>query len=70
LLILNYAQLQPSGTLIHHPKSHLLGLIGEKIVGISACGVRASLWTESGKVNIDNWLYLKEDSLHSILFFN
>ena len=35
---------------IHHPKTIALGLQLEKIQGISACGVRASVFTESDKV--------------------
>ena len=35
---------------IHHPKTIALGLTHEKIVGISACSVRASVFTESDKV--------------------
>ncbi|XP_064596947.1 E3 ubiquitin-protein ligase UBR5-like isoform X2 [Liolophura sinensis] len=34
----------------HHPKTTQLGLGGEKIVGLSSCAVRASVFTESGKV--------------------
>lgn len=33
-----------------HPKATCLGLTGEKIVELSACHVRATVWTESGKV--------------------
>ncbi|KAJ8321996.1 hypothetical protein KUTeg_000467 [Tegillarca granosa] len=35
---------------IHHPKVLSLGLQNEKIVGLSACNVRASVFTESDKV--------------------
>ncbi|ESO86003.1 hypothetical protein LOTGIDRAFT_129991 [Lottia gigantea] len=35
---------------IRHPKSGVLNLLQEKIIGISACNVRASVFTESGKV--------------------
>jgi len=35
---------------IHHPKTIALGLTQEKILGISACSVRASVFTESDKV--------------------
>ena len=35
---------------IHHPKTITLGLQQEKILGISACAVRASVYTESDKV--------------------
>ena len=35
---------------IHHPKTIALGLQHEKIIGISACSVRASVYTESDKV--------------------
>ena len=35
---------------IHHPKTIALGLQQEKILGISACSVRASVYTESDKV--------------------
>lgn len=35
---------------IHHPKTINLGLQQEKILGISACTVRASVFTESDKV--------------------
>lgn len=33
-----------------HPKTLPLGLAGEKILGLSGCNARASVWTESGKV--------------------
>ncbi|XP_068224173.1 E3 ubiquitin-protein ligase UBR5 isoform X7 [Palaemon carinicauda] len=35
---------------VHHPKAVSLGLVGEKVVSISAAGVRCSVATESGKV--------------------
>ncbi|KAH3897177.1 hypothetical protein DPMN_021362, partial [Dreissena polymorpha] len=35
---------------IHHPKTIALGLQHEKIVGLSACPVRASVFTESDRV--------------------
>ena len=35
---------------IHHPKTIALSLQHEKIIGISACSVRASVYTESDKV--------------------
>ncbi len=35
-----------------HPKAAVLGLTSEKIVGISACVTRASVWTELGKVRL------------------
>ncbi|CAL1532111.1 unnamed protein product [Lymnaea stagnalis] len=44
-----------------HPKSLALGLIQEKITLLSACGVRASVLTESGK--IASWL---DESLSSV----
>ena len=33
-----------------HPKTAGLGLTGEKVLGLSACNIRASVFTESGKV--------------------
>ena len=38
-----------------HPKTAILNLITEKIVGISASVTRASVWTDTGKV-IKNFL--------------
>lgn len=35
---------------VHHPKAVSLGLVGERIVAISAAGVRCSVATESGRV--------------------
>jgi len=35
---------------VYHPKTQLLGLLGETVIGLAACTVRASVWTESGKV--------------------
>ncbi|XP_047482711.1 E3 ubiquitin-protein ligase hyd-like isoform X2 [Penaeus chinensis] len=35
---------------VHHPKTVSLGLAGERVVAISAAGVRCSVATESGKV--------------------
>ncbi|KAK7086287.1 E3 ubiquitin-protein ligase ubr5 [Halocaridina rubra] len=35
---------------VHHPKAISLGLTGEKVVAISAAGVRCSVATESGRV--------------------
>ncbi|XP_013417985.1 E3 ubiquitin-protein ligase UBR5, partial [Lingula anatina] len=35
---------------LHHPKTSQLGLVSEKIIGLATCSVRASLFTESGKV--------------------
>ncbi|XP_055998190.1 E3 ubiquitin-protein ligase UBR5-like isoform X2 [Ostrea edulis] len=35
---------------VHHPKVISLGLQNERIIGLSACGVRASVFTESNKV--------------------
>lgn len=35
---------------MHHPKAVSLGLAGERVVAISAAGVRCSVATESGKV--------------------
>ncbi|XP_052763231.1 E3 ubiquitin-protein ligase UBR5-like isoform X2 [Mya arenaria] len=40
----------PENPNIHHPKTITLGLQHEKIIGISACSVRASVFTESDKV--------------------
>ncbi|KAK3087035.1 hypothetical protein FSP39_000732 [Pinctada imbricata] len=40
----------PDSTNLHHPKAVSLGLQNEKIVGISACSMRASVFTESDKV--------------------
>ena len=34
----------------HHPRSRVLGLMEEKVVAVSACSVRASVLTASGKV--------------------
>ena len=34
-----------------HPRAAALGLTGERITALAACGVRASVATESGKVN-------------------
>ncbi|CAH1775507.1 unnamed protein product [Owenia fusiformis] len=45
-----YPFLHPTHTAVFHPKVPILGLTNEKIVGLSACNVRASVWTESGKV--------------------
>ncbi|GAB1606363.1 E3 ubiquitin-protein ligase UBR5-like [Argonauta hians] len=45
----------------HHPKGAALGLTGEKIVGLSACSVRASVFLESGKVA--TWV---DDSLNIV----
>lgn len=39
---------------MHHPKTIALGLAAEKIVQISACSIRCSVSTESGK--IATWL--------------
>ena len=36
---------------VHHPKSLFLQLLNERVVGISTSPLRASVWTESGKVN-------------------
>ena len=33
-----------------HPKTSMLNLVGETVVGVAASHVRCSLWTESGKV--------------------
>lgn len=41
--------LQSAGVL--HPKAVALSLVGEKVLGVAACNVRASVWTESGKVS-------------------
>lgn len=35
---------------VHHPKAVPLGLSGERVVAISAAGVRCSVATESGRV--------------------
>lgn len=35
---------------MHHPKAVPLGLSGERVVAISAAGVRCSVATESGRV--------------------
>ncbi|KAL3890879.1 hypothetical protein ACJMK2_003152 [Sinanodonta woodiana] len=40
----------PDNPNIHHPKVIQLGLLNEKIKGMSACNVRASVYTESDKV--------------------
>ena len=40
------------GAIMLHPKASMLGLIGEKVIGISACNVRASVRAESGKVRV------------------
>jgi E3 ubiquitin-protein ligase EDD1 len=47
---------------IHHPKTLLLDLVNEKIAGLDASSVRASVWTETAK--IASWL---DDSLDSPL---
>lgn len=42
---------ESTGGPVFHPKAQALGLSGsEKFVGLAACSVRASAWTESGKV--------------------
>ncbi|KAK6960404.1 E3 ubiquitin-protein ligase UBR5 [Biomphalaria glabrata] len=46
---------------IHHPKAAALGLVQEKITLLSACAVRATVLTESGKVA--TWL---DESLNSV----
>ncbi|BFZ21562.1 hypothetical protein BsWGS_24601 [Bradybaena similaris] len=51
----------PENANIHHPKTSALGLVQEKITLLSACMVRASVLTESGK--IATWL---DDSLNSV----
>jgi hypothetical protein len=33
-----------------HPKANSLGLTGERIMGMAVCNIRASVFTESGKV--------------------
>ncbi len=38
------------GQNIHHPKIIFLNLLNEKIIGLSSSTIRASVWTESGKV--------------------
>ena len=50
---------------IHHPKASALGLVGERILGISATNMRCSVWTESGKVAtlIDDSLNLVANKL-------
>lgn len=46
-------------TTVHHPKTIPIGLLNEKVVMLSASGVRCSLLTESGKVAtfLDETLY-------------
>ena len=39
---------------IHHPKSSFLNLVNEKVIGLATSTIRASVWTESGK--IASWL--------------
>ena len=39
-----------SGSPVYHPRARALGLAEEKIMGISASSIRASVLTESGKV--------------------
>lgn len=46
---------------IRHPKVIPLGLQNERIMGLSACGVRASVFTESNKVA--TWV---DDTLNSV----
>ncbi|XP_078331394.1 E3 ubiquitin-protein ligase UBR5-like isoform X2 [Crassostrea virginica] len=46
---------------IRHPKVLALGLQNERIMGLSACGVRASVFTESNKVA--TWV---DDTLNSV----
>ncbi len=54
--------------IINHPKTIFLQLINEKICGISTSSMRASCWTESGKV------IFSKDKLNilliSIIFIN
>ncbi|KAK5646050.1 hypothetical protein RI129_004514 [Pyrocoelia pectoralis] len=40
----------PDNPNIHHPKSQSLGLLGEKILHLSACSTRCTIATENGKV--------------------
>lgn len=40
----------PENPNVHHPKTIPLGLTGEKITQLSACSMRCSVSTESGKV--------------------
>ncbi|CAG9834089.1 unnamed protein product [Diabrotica balteata] len=40
----------PENPNIHHPKTVALGLAGEKVTQLSACSMRCSVATESGKV--------------------
>lgn len=47
--------------LSRHPRAAGLGLLGEKVVGMAVCNIRASLFTESGKVA--TWL---DDTLSSV----
>ena len=39
---------------VHHPKTLFLNLLNEKVSGIATSSMRASIWTESGKVA--SWL--------------
>ena len=39
-------------TAVLHPKTASLGLSGEKLMGLSACSIRASVFTDSGKVSL------------------
>ena len=49
---------------IHHPKVQFLNLVNEKILGISSSTMRASVWTESGK--IATWLDETVDILYTV----
>ncbi|KAL8591738.1 hypothetical protein ACOMHN_032280 [Nucella lapillus] len=51
----------PDNPLSRHPKTASMALLGEKIVGMAVCSIRASLLTESGKVA--TWL---DESLCSV----
>jgi len=46
----HHPQQRPGQILIHHPKTLFLQLLNEKICGLSTSTIRASCWTESGKV--------------------
>ena len=48
--VLSFIPLQNQLSNVHHPKAVPLGLLGERVVAISAAGVRCSVATESGRV--------------------
>lgn len=57
---------QNDKTNVFHPKTITLNLLNEKIVGISTSYMRASLWTETGKVNV-YYLDILGDTLYCLI---